>query len=303
VEHIRERFSSAPAGEVWAGDDAAVLRPPAGPLLLTVDTLVEGVHFDLRFDTAAQVGTKSLAVSVSDIAAMGGRPLHAVVSLGLPSARGDDERAGVLDGVESAAWRFACPVVGGDVTSAPVLTITVAVTGTVDGEPGPVLRSGARPGDTVLVTGPLGGAAAGLGVLRDGAAAGAGAGPGPVLAAHWDPTPRVAEGMAARRAGATAMLDLSDGLALDLRRLATASGVGVVVEEVPVADGATGEEALTGGDDYELVFAAPDLAAVAAAFATAGLRPPIVVGRCTDDPGERRLGDGPLPEGGWEHTW
>jgi thiamine-monophosphate kinase len=110
------------------------------------------------------------------------------------------------------------------------------------------------------------------------------------------PLARLDEGSAARVAGATAMIDLSDGLALDLRRVAAASSVGVVVEDVPVADGATREDAMTGGDDYELVFAAPEVDRVREAFAA--LRQPIVIGRCTDD-GEV-VG---LPEGGWRHEW
>jgi thiamine-monophosphate kinase len=97
------------------------------------------------------------------------------------------------------------------------------------------------------------------------------------------------------------MIDVSDGLALDLRRLADASGVGVVLDAVPVAEGADWDAALARGEDYELVFAAPDRAAVSDAFA--GLEAPIEIGVCTDDPTERRLGDGPLPEGGWEHRW
>ena len=208
-------------------------------------------------------------------------------------------------------------MVGGDLTSGPVLVVTVAVTGTVpDGAP--VLRSGARPGDALVVTGPLGRAAAGLRRLRGARGDGPGTGTGPVAGtdveaatgaadalvdAHRRPVPRLAEGTAARRAGATAMMDLSDGLAIDLRRLADASGVGVVVEHLPVADGATPDEALGGGDDYELLLATPDPAAVARAFAAEGLAPPIVVGRCTDAADERRLGDGPLPGGGWEHRW
>jgi len=99
------------------------------------------------------------------------------------------------------------------------------------------------------------------------------------------------------------MLDLSDGLLLDVRRLAGASGVGVVVDDVPVAEGATRDDALGGGDDYELLLAAPSEVDVRAAFEAARLAPPVLIGRCTADPAERRLGDGPLPEGGWEHDW
>jgi thiamine-monophosphate kinase len=234
LSQLRRRFPPAPPGEVWIGDDAAVLRPPDGPLLLAADALVEGVHWDPSVTGVDDAGWKALAVNVSDLAAMGGRPLHAVV------------------------------------------------TGTVDGVP--VLRSGARPGDLLLVTGPLGAASAALRERR----------------AVPRVTPRVAEGIAARLGGATAMLDLSDGLLMDLRRLAEASAVGVVVDDggVPVADGASLEDALGGGDDYELLFAAPTPPSFPPTLAA-----PVVIGRCTPDPAERRLGAGPLPEGGWEHDW
>lgn len=268
VSGLAARFGKPPPGEVWIGDDAAVVRPPVGPLLLAIDPMVEGVHF-VKPD--ADAGWKAVARNVSDIAAMGGRPLHALVSLVLPPGA---DVEGLLDGIEQATT--LCPVVGGDTASGPALVLTVAVTGTVDGEP--VLRSGARPGDVLLVTGPLGGAPA-------------------------RPVPRVAEGTAARVAGATAMIDISDGLALDLRRLARDSGVGVELDAVPVAAGADAERALGGGDDYELLFAAPDAGAVYAAFESAGLEAPIEIGRCTAAAGDLRLGDGPLPEGGWEHRW
>jgi thiamine-monophosphate kinase len=269
---------------VWIGDDAAVLRPPDGPLLLAADALVEGLHWDPAVTGPDDAGWKALAVNVSDLAAMGGRPLRCVVTVAVPDGRaGDLDR--LYDGLEAAAKALDCPIVGGDLTGGPALVVTVAVTGTVDGRP--VLRSGAGPGDVLLVTGPLGAASA---ALREGR-------PGPRLA------PRVAEGTAARLGGATAMLDLSDGLLLDVRRLAGASGVGVVVDDVPVAEGATRDDALGGGDDYELLLAAPSEVDVRAAFEAARLAPPVLIGRCTADPAERRLGDGPLPEGGWEHDW
>ena len=279
VEALARRLPPPPAGETWIGDDAAVLRPPGGVLLLAADTMVEGVHADLGVTTEVDFGYKVLARNVSDIAAMGGRPLHAVVTVVVPPGRGALLEP-LYDGIGAAAEQYACPVVGGDLTSGPALVVTVAITGTVDGEP--VLRSGARPGDTVFVTGPLGGAAADL---RAG-----------VAGRTARPVARVAEGGAARAAGATAMIDLSDGLALDLRRLAAASGVGVAVGDVPVAEGATVDDALTGGDDYELVFTAGDVDAVAAAFR--GLRPPAAIGTVVAS-GEVRG----LPEGGWRHRW
>ena len=245
---------------------------------------MEGLHWDPALAGPDEAGWKALAVNVSDVAAMGGRPLHAVVTVAVPAGRaGDLDR--LYDGLEAAAKALDCPIVGGDLTGGPALVVTVAVTGTVDGAP--VLRSGARPGDLLLVTGPLGAAAAALHQRR----------PAERVA------PRVAEGVAARLGGASAMLDLSDGLLLDLRRLAEASGVGVVVDDVPVAAGATREEALGGGDDYELLLAAPSEGDLRAAFTSAQLFPPVVIGRCTADATERRLGAEPLPEGGWEHDW
>jgi thiamine-monophosphate kinase len=169
-----------------------------------------------------------------------------------------------------------------------------------------VLRSGARPGDHLFVTGPLGSSAAGLEVLRAGADA---AGFEDLILAHRRPRARLAEGAAARAAGATAMIDVSDGLASDLRHLAAASGVGVVVEKVPVAVGVSrvSDEpellALGGGEDYELVFAAPDRDRVATVFVELGLGLPLEIGFCTADPSERRLRDGALPDVGWEHRW
>lgn len=279
IEALVARLPPAPVGETWIGDDAAVLRPPLGHLLLAADTMVDGVHADLHVTTVADLGWKALVRNVSDIAAMGGRPLHAVVTVTVPPG-GGRLLHDLYDGLGDASAAYGCPVVGGDLTSGPVLVVTVAITGTVDGDP--VLRSGARPGDTVFVTGPLGGAVADLRAGTAGRTA--------------RPRARVEEGTAARLAGATAMIDLSDGLALDLRRVAAASGVGVVVEDVPVAEGATIEDAMTGGDDYELVFTAPDLDRVVARFA--GLRPPVAIGRVTAD--AEVVG---LPEGGWRHEW
>jgi thiamine-monophosphate kinase len=206
-------------------------------------------------------------VNCSDIAAMGGRPSHLLVSVIAPP--GVDVLA-VMSGVEEAAAAHGCAVAGGDLssTSGP-LVVSVAVTGSYDGSP--VLRSGARPGDGVFVTGPLGGAASSGYALSRGLA-------------------RLDEGSAAREAGATAMIDLSDGLAADLGHVLDASGVGVVVDDVPVADGATLEQALGGGDDYELLFTLPN-----------GARPPlgsIRVGTIVDDTSSR-----PPAVEGWQHRF
>lgn len=271
--------------------------------LFTTDAVVAGVHVDLSLVTLRDVGWKALTVAVSDIAAMGGTPAHALVTLGAGPGTDLDE---IAEGVAEAAQRWQCPVVGGDLTAAAQLVVSVAVTGTLEGPGSAVLRSGARPGDALFVTGPLGASAAGLRILRDPPGADPGLGDADRRAlenAYRRPLARLAEGRAARHAGATAMMDLSDGLGLDLHRLAAASGVGFVLDEVPVATGATLEEAVGGGEDYELLIATPDAGSLAAGFAAAGLRPPWRIGTCTPEVGERRLGNETLGASGYQHRF
>jgi thiamine-monophosphate kinase len=298
IERIRALLPAPPPHETWIGDDAAVVEPPGRPLLLAADLVVEGVHADLSLVGLDDVGWKALAVNVSDIAAMGGRPLHALVSVAGPS---DTDLDLLYAGIAEAAREYRCAVVGGDLSNAPSLTVAVAVTGECPAGR-PVLRSGARPGDALLVTGPLGRSAAGLAVLRRRARTDAEA---EYAEAHRRPRARVAEGMVAAATGATAMIDVSDGLAADVRNLASASGVGFDLYTVPADAGWLGseEDALFGGEDYELLFATPDVDGTTDAFLTEGLRPPIVVGHCTADPAERSLNGRPLPQGGWEHRF
>jgi thiamine-monophosphate kinase len=289
------RASGPPlAGELWIGDDAAVVGPPPGRLVLSTDAAVAGVHADLTLVGLDDLGWKALTAAVSDLGAMGARPAWALVTFCLPPDT-DLDRLGRGVAEASAAW--SCPVVGGDLTTAAQLMVSVSVVGALEGGEPPVVRAGASPGDTLVVTGPLGASAAGLRLLRAGIAE------GPLVDAHRRPAARLVEGAVARRAGALAMMDVSDGLAIDLHRLADASGVGVVVDDVPVAPGASLEEALGGGEDYELIVAVADPGArdLAGAFAAAGLRPPLVIGRCVEDPAVRRLGDDRLPRLGWQH--
>jgi thiamine-monophosphate kinase len=295
-----ERRGPAPAGELWIGDDAAVLAVPPGPLLLGADATVAGVHADLGLVSLADLGWKALTAAVSDIAAMGGRPLHAVVTCCLPPGLDPDP---LTAGLADAAAEWGCPVVGGDFSTAGQVVVTVATTGTLAGHPAPaVTRAGARPGDRLLVTGPLGGSAAGLRLLRAGGGRISDPKRAALITAHRRPRARLGEGWAARVTGATALMDVSDGLAIDVRRLATASGVGLRLHGVPVVAGATLAEALGGGEDYELIVAAPDPVALRSAFAAASLREPIDIGVCTATPGEHTLADRPLPRAGWEHA-
>jgi thiamine-monophosphate kinase len=293
IERLRRALPAPPPGEVWIGDDAAAVPPPRGRLLLSCDAVVAGVHADLSLVGLDDFGWKAVTAAVSDIAAMGGVAGQVLVGVAGPPETDLDL---LYVGVRQASDAWACPVVGGDLVNAPVLVVSVAVAGSVDGEP--VLRSGARPGDAVLVTGPLGASALGLRLLRTGRR-----GPDAAVLAYRRPTAQVAAGPAARAAGATAMIDVSDGLAADVGHLADASGVGLVLDSVPVADGAGIEDALHGGEDYALVFTVADAERAIGAFAAAGLTRPTVIGRCTPDRGERSLGGRPLPPGGWEHRW
>jgi thiamine-monophosphate kinase len=315
IDRLRARFERAagarmdggrpPEGETWIGDDAAVVRRPEGDVaLLATDLVVAGVHVDLDLSGLDDLGYKALMVTVSDLAAMGGRPDNGLVSIAAPAEADLDL---IADGMAVAAEQIGCVVVGGDLSGSPVLVVSVAVTGSLRGSDhlGPMLRSGAKPGDELLVTGPLGGSAAGLRVLRERRDQQVTAPPSAEVSAliesHRRPLARLDEGELARLSGARAAIDISDGLVADVRHLARASGVGIDLSEVPVAPGATREEALGGGEDYELLLATGEAARLQDEFAQAGLRPPIVIGRCTDDPGRIELAGGPLPAGGWHH--
>ncbi|MBW3556852.1 MAG: thiamine-phosphate kinase [Actinobacteria bacterium] len=292
IQRIRRSLPPPPPTEVWIGDDTAVLSGMSGETLLAADLVVAGVHADLALVGLDDVGWKAVAVNVSDVAAMGGAPRYLVVSVAGP--RGTDLDL-LYAGISSAAATYGCSVVGGDLSSAPILVVAVTVVGDGgDGGRPPVLRSGASAGDTVFVTGPLGGSAAGLRLLRSGADE------GPLVQAHRRPQARVAEGRAARDAGATAMIDVSDGFGADLGHLLDSSAVGAEIDEdaLPVVEGATREEAWAGGEDYELVFTAPGPAdRVISAFAGRRLRTPVAVGSITADVLHRPRANG------WQHSW
>ena len=287
------RLVGPPVGdEVWIGDDAAVLGRPTGRLLFATDLATEGVHFDRRQGTLADVGWRVLVQNLSDIAAMGGRPRAAVVAVAGAEL---DELERIYEGLLEASRRFECPVVGGDLSDGAVLNLSVAILGETAGV-APVLRSGAGPGETVYVTNPLGAAAAGLRELRADPSASS-----PCVQAFLRPEPRLAAGAAAAAAGARAMIDVSDGFGIDLHRLADASGVGVALDELPVAPGASREEALGGGEDYELIFTVPDPGRLAAVFAARDLSPPLRVGTTTADPTAFCLRGAKLDPAGYEH--
>jgi thiamine-monophosphate kinase len=262
----------APGVVVGPGDDAALVQMGDRLLVLTSDLLVEGVHFSRETVSARDLGYKALVVNVSDVAAMGGSPRYALVSLTIPPEVESGWVVELYGGLREAAAEYATSLVGGDTSRADQVVISVALAG--EAAPGAsVLRSGARPGDRIVVTGRLGASAGGL-LLSQAAphevsAALVSDWGRELLAAHFRPTARVGEGQTLAAQGATAMIDVSDGLTLDLSRLCRESGVGAALSlaDVPwspglkaLADVIAADPlglALQGGEDYELLATLP----------------------------------------------
>ena len=276
IDRIRRRFPAPPVPfVVGIGDDAAVVKPERGALqVLTTDALVEGVHFDRRYSSLADIGYRALAVTVSDIAAMGAAPRLALLSLMLPEWIAVEDVEALADGIAMMAAEAAVGIAGGNVTrtSGP-LVVDMTVVGAV--KPRKFLtRRGGRPGDILYVSGSLGAAAAGLDWLRARQAGPEEVPEDPGLASCVDryrrPVPRARLGtLLGRTQAARACMDLSDGLADGLRQLAEASGTGVRVDaaRLPIdpaarrwfsAQGADPVvSSIASGDDYELLFAVP----------------------------------------------
>lgn len=302
---------------IGPGDDAAVLEAD-GRLAVTTDMLIEGEDFRTDWTTAQDVGAKAAAQNLADVAAMGAEPIGLVVALGAPGDTPASWPEGLARGLDAVCAGSGVSVVGGDLSAAAQLTVSVTAFGTFAGVR-PVLRSGARPGDVVALAGTLGRAAAGLDLL----AAGFGrdtddehlAG---LIAAQRRPAPVFAAGPAAARAGATAMLDVSDGLLRDAGRIAAASGVRIHLTGPfdtdldavrPAADalagatpaGAAGDSdpcprwVLTGGEDHGLLATFPDERSIPPAFRVIGR---VAAGEPGATADEFRL---PAGATGWDH--
>lgn len=286
---------------VGVGDDCAVFAP-SGQVAVSTDAMIEDVHFKRVWSSPHDVGRKAVASSVADLEAMGARPVGIVVSLSTPA---ELEAAWVVEcarGVREECELAGAALVGGDVTRSAVIGIVVTVFGELEGRR-PVLRSGAQPGDVVAFCGRLGWAAAGLAVLGRGFRS-----PGAVVRAHRVPEPPYGQGVVASEAGATAMIDCSDGLLSDLGHIAKASGVAIDIDSATlevaepqrtVAAAIGGGDplafVLTGGDDHALLATFPSPDAVPAGW--------VVAGRVTASDTPEVTVDGETWEGstGWRH--
>ncbi|MFN2612190.1 MAG: thiamine-phosphate kinase [Solirubrobacterales bacterium] len=305
-----------PQVRIGPGDDAAVTEP-RGATATSVDAIVEGVHFTRPEFSPDAIGHKALAAALSDIAAMGARPGEAYVVLGLPPG---DESAneelclGIAEGIAGLARRTGTAILGGDITRSAVLSVAVTAVGHEPHGARLVSRGGARPGDVLAVTGELGGAAAAARLLN-GTAAGEPPAPATLHARQFSPEPRLAPGRELADAGATAMIDISDGLGADAGHLAEAGGVGIEIEmaSVPVQAGvaevaggaAEGLElAATGGEDFELLACLPPASLAAAVSAVEQVGTGLTeIGIVTSGAGvSLRLSDGgEIEPRGWDH--
>ncbi len=305
LEQILPRLPRGAATLLGPGDDAAVVQAPDGRTVVSTDVLVEGRHFRRQWSTAADVGWRAAVQNLADIAAMGARPTALVVAIVCPLDLPVSWLTGLADGL-AAACGPQIGVVGGDLSAGDELVVSVTVLGDLAGA-APVLRSGARPGDVLAHAGVRGRSAAGLAAL----VAGLGDSLGEVVAGYLRPVCPLAAGPAAALAGATAMLDVSDGLLRDAGRLAGASGVTLDLDEPAVAFAAdlaalapaalaTGLDArvwvLAGGEDHGLLATFPPSVELPAPF-----RP---IGRVLPGTeGPRVLVGGRVPQGivGWDH--
>lgn len=253
---------------VGIGDDAAVIAAPRNGLILTTDSLIEGIHFNLQFISPYQLGYKALAVNLSDVAAMAGIPTYALVSLGLPPRTKVEWVEDFYKGMKELAEEFGVQIIGGDISKSPTHLISLTLLGEVELQK-VKKRALAQVGDLLLVTGKLGASAAGLELFLHPRLDFDSAETEKLKQAHLKPRPRINEARLAAEKGCHALEDISDGLAGEIHHICEQSGTGALLREdkIPLAPGvsevakALGKEplefALSGGEDYELVFTAP----------------------------------------------
>lgn len=264
IESIRRATPLGRGVRLGIGDDAAWLESKSSSILVTSDLLIDGIHFKLAWTSLFSLGHKSVAVNLSDIAAMGGKPSYLVLALGIPLDFDSDKVYEFYRGVQSLCSRTGVALVGGDTNAAKFLVISVCVIGHAPYPP--VRRSGAKLGNDIYVTGTLGDSALGLKLLQRGAGISNRRAIAYLISRHRQPTPRLTVGaLIARQRLATAMIDISDGLLQDLGHICSASGVGAQISaaELPLSDAyraLAGDDgvryAVNGGEDYELLFCA-----------------------------------------------
>ncbi|HEX4017535.1 MAG TPA: thiamine-phosphate kinase [Frankiaceae bacterium] len=287
------RLSAAagvPPSPYGPGDDAALVSTTDGRVVVTTDLLVEGTHFRRDWSAAYDIGRKSAAQNLADVAAMGARPTALLIGLGAPAGFPTADFDALAAGIGDECAVAGAVLIGGDLVSAPQLVVSGTALGVLDGRP-PVLRSGARDGDLIAVIGRLGWAAAGLRLLL------AGERDGPLVDAHRRPQPPYALGPVLAAVGATSMCDVSDGLVSDLGHLADASGVTFAIASASVrplgAPGVTDEELLTGGEDHALAFTLPSATPLPADA--------VLIGRVQAGLPGVSVDGGPARRGGYEH--
>jgi thiamine-monophosphate kinase len=271
------------------GDDCAVVRPkPGEDFVFTTDLVLQDRHFTLDTHKPADVGHKALARSLSDLAAMGSEPVFCLVSLAIPEALSGQWTTRFYEGLLALANRYRITLAGGDLSRFDKVIVDVMCCGRVP-KGQALLRSGATPGEGIYVTGELGGSALGLSTKR-----------GEAWQHHLRPEPRIEAGLALRKLGVSAAMDLSDGLSLDLHRLCLESGVGAeLFRDLPLAKSATEDQALNGGEDYELVFTASAKKKIPARLAGVAVTR---IGLVTDGiPGEITRNGQPLRPAGFDH--
>ena len=248
---------------VDTGDDTAVWQSGKGRELFTTDTVVEGIHFTRETTPWRDLGWKAIAANISDIASMGGLPTYALITLGLPRETSVDDIEEMYRGMLEIGEEYGMAIVGGDIVGSPVLFVTTALTGATQRDP--LLRSNARPGDKVAVSGYVGSSGGGLKLMLDSPGT-TGTASDYLRSAHRRPKPAVAQGRMLSEAGISAAMDVSDGLADDLSKLCAASGVTARIHatDVPVHPCLRQmfpysclELALGGGEDYVLLFTGP----------------------------------------------
>ncbi|MCX5725684.1 MAG: thiamine-phosphate kinase [Candidatus Saganbacteria bacterium] len=275
IERIKKSFKPSPRVYVGIGDDSAVIKLSGNKcLLISTDTLVENIHFKLKYSTFYQLGWKLLAGGISDISAMGGTPTDVLITLGLPADLPVKAVDDIYRGIKSVARKFNIGVIGGDTVSSKDIFLTVTALGIINKKE-LLLRSKARVGDAILVTGELGASGAGLKILKSRESPVASRELKWVIKKHLMPDPRVVEGKIIGKLGkATSMIDFSDGLAAGCFEIAKRSNVGIRIwkNSLPIGEGTKSASevlkispfdlALYGGEDYELMFTVPRSEAV-----------------------------------------